>query len=61
MTIYRNANYKVRDYEATNIVACIAEDGRKPDGEYWVEATKYVLSGLTPLWIQNGVQYYGHL
>ena len=57
MKTFRNKNFKTRDYEATNIVACEAE--RTPDENY-VEAD-VDLSKLTMLWSQGGVRYWGYL
>jgi len=61
--LFRNKNFVKREYECTNIVACIAEN---PPNENYVETTHEELNGnlsspLVPLWIENGVQYYGYL
>lgn len=61
MTTYRNKNFTKRDYEATNIVACVADEApASPDGR-WVVVDESILAGLTPLWTQAGVQYFGHM
>ena len=58
MKTYRNTNFTKRDYEGTNIVACQAEQA---PGEAWELATEGILNGLTQLWIQGGVRYFGYL
>ena len=58
MTTFKNTNFKKRDYECTNIVACKAE---KAPGANWGECEGLTLNGLTQLWIENGVTYYGYL
>jgi hypothetical protein len=57
MTTFKNKNFKTRDYEATNIVACVAEQA--PDENY--VPADVDISRMTMLWIQGGVQYYGWL
>ena len=63
LQLFRNKHFVKRDYEATNIVSCLAESA--PD-ENWVPTTHEELnamlrSPLQPLYIQAGVQYYGYL
>lgn len=58
MTIYKNTKFTKRDYEATNIVACEADV--KPSDDY-EETDASILIGLTSLYVQNGVRYYGYL
>jgi hypothetical protein len=59
MQAYINTKFKKRDYEATNIVACMAEAAPTPD---WVPSDRSeTLKGLTYLWTEAGVQYYGYL
>lgn len=58
MAYFKNKNFTKRNYECTNIVACQAEQA--PDENY-VPADESVVAGLTPLWIENGVKYFGHL
>lgn len=61
MATFKNKNFTKRDYEATNIVACVADEApASPDGR-WVAADDSVIAGLTQLWIQCGVRYYGHM
>lgn len=60
--VYRNTNFKKRDYDCTNIVACQPIDGGAAiirDGYEPCDAS--ILVGLTPLWIERGVRYFGHL
>src|SRR5580692_8094028 len=55
MQDFRNKHFTKRDYESTNIVACMAESA--PD-ENWTPANEpQVLNGLTYLWTEAGVQY----
>ena len=58
MKIFKNKNFLKRDYECTNIVACMSEAA--PD-DNWVECEKDILTNLQKLWVQNGVHYYGYL
>jgi hypothetical protein len=55
---FRNINYTERDYECTNVVACVAKSA--PDANY-EPCGDEVLEGLTPLWIQGDVRYWGHM
>lgn len=58
MKTFRNKNFTERDYECTNLVACRAETA--PAGN-WEECEDSVLFGLTQLYIQAGVRYFGWL
>lgn len=58
MTIFKNKNFTKRNYEGTNIVACVADAAPK---DYFVEADESVLNGLVQLWIESNVKYYGYL
>ena len=58
MTVFKNKHYTKRDYECTNVVACIGESAPSTD---WVECNADVLIGLTRLHILDGVQYFGYL
>lgn len=62
MQTFRNVNWKTRDYECTNLVACRALNA--PNGN-WAPCDDSVLLGLTQLETrtQNGatVQYWGYL
>ena len=65
MNTYRNANFTKRNYECTNIVACRTEHNPKERGDKrainWEPAVEGVLTGLTMLWICDGVEYWGYL
>jgi hypothetical protein len=59
--VYRNAAFKKRDYEATNIAACsIIDKGAKVPAGYEPVKADFV-ANMTPLWIEAGVQYWGWL
>lgn len=58
MKTFKNANFTKRDYECTNIIACVAE--KAPEGN-WIECDDSVLQSLTQLWIERGVAFYGYL
>ena len=58
MATFKNKNFTTRNYECTNVIACVADAA--PDKNY-IESDDSVLQGLTQLWIENGVRYYGHL
>lgn len=59
---FRNTHYTQRDYEATNIVACVAQTAPGPQ---WEAADESILAPLTQLWIETvsgqDVRYYGYL
>lgn len=59
MTTYINKHFTKRNYECTNIVACVAE--ANPDAAKWEVADASVLAGLTQLWTERGVRFYGYL
>ena len=59
MKTYRNKNYVKRDYEATNIVCCEAD--WKPREDYWVPCDPKELKGLTMLYREGGINYYGFM
>ena len=64
MTIYRNTKFIKRNYECTyectNVVFCEAEES---PSEYFVEYDKGNLfpEGITHLYTQDNVRYYGYL
>ena len=61
MATFRNRFYAKRDYESTNIIACVADEcPPSPDGR-WVPTDDAVLRGLLRLWIERDVEYYGYL
>lgn len=58
--VFRNRNFTKRNYECTNIVACVAEVAPvTPDGR-WIEADASLLKGLDQIYTQAGVTYYGY-
>lgn len=59
MTVFKNKFFTKRDYECTNVVACVAD--QNPDPSKWEAADESTLQGLTPLWIERGVRVYGYL
>ena len=58
MATFKNKHFTRRNRDCTNVVACVTET--KPDKNY-IESDETVLYGLTQLWIENGVRYYGYL
>ena len=61
MRVFRNKNFTKRNYECTNIVACqIIDEGAKVAEDFEL-ADESILFGLTPLWIERGIQYWGRL
>ncbi len=63
--VFRNKNFTKRDYEATNIVACVSEKQPNMVGwipnDAWIPADESTLSGLTHLETVAGIQYWGWL
>lgn len=58
MKTYRNTKFIKRDYECTNIVACVA--AAAPES-HWEQVDASAINGLTKLYTQAGVTYYGHI
>ena len=58
MKTFKNIHFVKRDYECTNLVACVGESA--PDAN-WVECDPSVLDGLNQLWIERSVRYFGYL
>lgn len=58
MAVFKNKNWTKRDYEVTNIVACVADAA--PNDNY-VPADESALENISHIFTQNGVQYYGYL
>jgi len=65
---FKNTNWTERNYETSNIVACAleADEFRPnpiPSAVYgtWASVDCSILKGLTPLFLQGGVRYYGYL
>lgn len=59
--VYRNIAFKKRDYDAANIAACalLERDAKAPRGYEPVKSD--FVANMTPLWVENGVQYWGWL
>ncbi len=58
MKTFRNASWIRRDYDCTNIVACVAESAPRP---CYVECDESILTGLDRICTIDGVTYYGYL
>jgi hypothetical protein len=65
MATYKNNGFTKRNYDCTNIVACVTDENPNERGDWkqldWQIATDGILNGLTKLYICNGVAYYGYL
>jgi len=53
-----NTSYAKRNYDCTNVVACISDAAPGPN---WIECGEEVLAGLTKLHRQGGAVFYGYL
>jgi len=58
MKTFKNKNFTKRDYECTNIVACVAETA---PNDNWIESDPSILEHLAKLHTENGVQFYGYM
>ena len=58
MKTFEFAEPMPRDYECTTVVACQSES---LPSKVWVETDESILSGLTLLWVKNGIRYFGYL
>jgi hypothetical protein len=58
MKTFKNIHFTKRDYECTNVVACVSDVA--PDAN-WTPADESILKGLTQLQIVAGVAYWGYL
>jgi hypothetical protein len=62
MKVFRNKHFTERNYECTNIVACVpVGEWHDPSNEHYAPADESLLVGLTALWVEGGMQYYGYL
>jgi hypothetical protein len=61
MKTFKNIFYTKRDYEATNIVCCQSEHKPEKFTNMWRECSDSELKGLTKLYIECDVTYYGYL
>lgn len=59
--VYRNTRFTKRNYECTNIAACIPVSAEAKIPEGYEVAPAALLNNMTPLWIEGGVQYWGWL
>lgn len=63
MAMFRNKNFTKRDYDCTNVVACESEFA--PNENYVLtsheELNSMLKSSIQPLFIENGVQFYGYM
>lgn len=57
MRTFKNTRFQKRDAECIHVVACVGEVA--PDG--YEACGEDILKGLTSLWVQAGVRYYGYL
>lgn len=55
---FRNTRFNKRDYDCTNLVACVADVS---PGEGWEPCDDAVLANLTRLWSQGRTTYYGYM
>jgi len=62
MKTFKNRLFKKRNYDCTNLVACVSESA--PSSDY-IECGDEALEGLTQLYIEHAeglrVRYYGYL
>lgn len=58
MQVFKNKNFTTRNYECTNIAACVAETA--PNDNY-IAADESILKNMMHVYTQNGVQYWGWL
>ncbi len=58
MAIYKNRNWKTRDWECTNIVA--VEAPVNPDPKVWEEASREILKPLEHLFSTSTGKFWGY-
>lgn len=58
LRVFANPHFLERSYEHTNIVAV---EATQAPANNWTEADRSKLDGLTKLWTQAGVTYWGYL
>lgn len=58
MAVFKNKNFIKRNYQCTNVVACVAETA---PNENYIATDDSILENLKPLYRQAGVVYYGYL
>ncbi len=59
MKTFKNTGWTKRNYECTNVVAC--QGTTAPKNGTWVECDASVIVGLTPLWIEGGIRFFGYM
>lgn len=65
--VFKNKNFKKRDYECTNLVYAVGE--KQPEGDFWVETKEFetvnndieFATNTTSLYVSNGIRYFGYL
>jgi hypothetical protein len=60
-SVYKNRFFTKRDYETSNIVAITAPHKPETEDNRWTRSDPSVLKGLTMLYRQGDVRYYGYL
>ena len=61
MEVYRNTRFTKRNYECTNVAACLVYDAGSKVPEGYEPANESLISNMNPLWIEAGIQYWGWL
>ena len=65
MKIFKNAKYTKRNYESSNIVACVAPSleavKRVFPAMEWYDGDEDILAPLTQLYCQGDVRVFGYL
>lgn len=59
--VYRNTHFTKRNYDCTNIAACIPVDDEAKVPEGYEVAPAEILQKMQPLWIDGGIQFWGWL
>lgn len=60
-SVYRNRFFTKRDYETSNIVAITAPHKPETEDDRWTRAIPDILKGLTMIYREGDVRYYGYL
>ena len=61
MKTFKNAKFQTRDSETTNIVCCKSESKPTFGNQEWIECDESELEGLTQLYMQAGVRFFGYM
>ena len=59
MKTFKNTNWTKRNYNCTNVVCCQGETA--PAKGNWVEVDDDAIKGMTQLWIENNVRFWGYM